>query len=73
MEKKLSWKVMETEKSWKKVMEKSWNLLGVATLDSNVHGKELSQIILVPKKSPFFISLTKCKKNGDLSRRNCGH
>ena len=22
-------KVMETEKSWKKVMEKSWNLLGL--------------------------------------------
>ena len=30
----------------------------VATLDSNVHGKILSQIILVPEKSSFFISLT---------------
>ena len=29
----------------------------VATLDSNVHGKELSQIILVPKNRHFLFHL----------------
>ena len=29
----------------------------VATLDSNVHGKELSQIILVPENHHFFFHL----------------
>ena len=43
---------METEKSGKshgKVME----FVRVATLDSNVHGKELSQLILVPENRHF--------------------
>ena len=29
----------------------------VATLDSNVHGKNLSQIILVPENCPFLFHL----------------
>ena len=44
---------METEKSGKKVME----FVRVATLDSNVHGKELSQLILVPENRHFLFYL----------------
>ena len=47
---------METEKSGKghgKVME----FVRVATLDSNVHGKELSQVILIPENRHFLFHL----------------
>ena len=46
----------------------------VATLDSNVHGKKLSQIILVPENRPFlFHLLTKEATNNVSHSANIQH
>ena len=56
-----SWKVVGKKLSWKlkKINShgKFMEFVRVATLDSNVHGKELLQIIFVPENHHFLFHL----------------